>query len=52
MGKVILKNQTFSEIDIKNSKQVESIIKSLKLFMRITGKVLIKLIHLLNYQFI
>ena len=31
MGKVILKNQTFLEIDIKNSKQVESIIKSLKI---------------------
>ena len=31
MGKVILKNQTFLEIDIKNSKQVENIIKSLKI---------------------
>ena len=31
MGKVILKNQTFLESDIKNSKQVESIIKSLKI---------------------
>ena len=30
MGKVILKNQTFSEIDIENSKQVENIIKRLK----------------------
>ena len=31
MGKVILKNQTFLESDIKNSKQVERIIKSLKI---------------------
>ena len=30
MGKVILKNQTFLESDIENSKQVERIIKSLK----------------------
>ena len=31
MEKVILKNQTFLESDIKNSKQVERIIKSLKI---------------------